>query len=99
MVDPRDIQWQDSAWPGPDPERQIVYELYIGTFTDKGTYAAAAEQLPILAELGVTSLEIMPVAEFVGHFGWGYDGVNLFAPYHPYGSPMSCVSSSIKRMP
>lgn len=87
IIDPRSYCWQDGGWKGLDPERQIIYEMHVGTFTSQGTYAAAAEQLPTLAELGVTSVEIMPVAEFVGRFGWGYDGVNLFAPYHPYGTP------------
>jgi maltooligosyltrehalose trehalohydrolase len=68
-------------------EGHVLYELHIGTFTPAGTWAPAEEQLPYLAGLGVTAVEIMPVAEFVGNFGWGYDGVNLFAPYHVYGTP------------
>ena len=69
------------------PARQVVYELHIGTFTEGGTYEAAAKRLPLLRNLGVTCIEIMPVNEFVGRFGWGYDGVNWFAPFHPYGEP------------
>ena len=65
----------------------MLYELHVGTFTPEGTWAAAREQLPHLAELGVTVLEVMPVAEFRGSFGWGYDGVLLFAPFHGYGTP------------
>jgi maltooligosyltrehalose trehalohydrolase len=64
-----------------------LYELHTGTFTPEGTWAAAARQLPELAGLGVTTIELMPVAEFDGRFGWGYDGVDLFAPSHLYGSP------------
>ena len=63
---------------------RVVYELHIGTFTPEGTWAAAAEQLPRLAELGVNVIEVMPVADFPGRFGWGYDGVNLFAPTRLY---------------
>ena len=66
---------------------QVIYEMHIGTFTREGTWAAAALELPELAELGVTVIEIMPVAEFPGRFGWGYDGVDLFAPTRLYGSP------------
>ncbi len=65
----------------------MIYEFHLGTFTQEGTWAAAAKQLPALKELGVTLLEIMPVADFPGRFGWGYDGVNFFAPTRLYGSP------------
>jgi maltooligosyltrehalose trehalohydrolase len=65
----------------------VIYELHVGTFTSEGTFAAAADQLAELASLGVTVLEVMPVAEFPGRFGWGYDGVDLFAPFHGYGTP------------
>ena len=61
--------------------------MHIGTFTKQGTWRAAAEQLPELARIGITVIEMMPVAEFPGKFGWGYDGVNLFAPSHLYGTP------------
>jgi maltooligosyltrehalose trehalohydrolase len=66
---------------------QIIYELHIGTFTEAGTWSAAIEKLPHLAEVGITLLEVMPIADFPGSFGWGYDGVNLFAPTRLYGSP------------
>lgn len=65
----------------------IIYELHLGTFTPEGTYAAAQRKLPYLAELGVTHLELMPLATFPGRRGWGYDGVDLFAPFPAYGTP------------
>ncbi len=64
-----------------------MYELHVGTFTPEGTWAAAAEKLPHLADLGITLIEVMPVAAFPGKFGWGYDGVYWFAPTELYGSP------------
>jgi maltooligosyltrehalose trehalohydrolase len=87
VVDPRSFAWTDHAWRGITPAGQVAYELHLGTFTREGTWAAAAEQLPVLADLGITTIEVMPVAEFPGRYGWGYDGVFLFAPYHHYGSP------------
>jgi malto-oligosyltrehalose trehalohydrolase len=66
---------------------QVIYELHLGTFTPEGTLRAAAEQFPSLAALGITAIEIMPIAEFAGSFGWRYDGVDLFAPTRNYGSP------------
>jgi maltooligosyltrehalose trehalohydrolase len=86
VVDPRSFQWHDEEWAGiiDDP---VLYELHIGTFTAEGTYAAAEAHLEDLAALGVTVLQVMPVAEFPGAFGWGYDGVCLFAPSHLYGRP------------
>jgi maltooligosyltrehalose trehalohydrolase len=66
---------------------QVLYELHVGTFTPAGTYAAAAERLPALAALGVTTLELMPIAAFAGERGWGYDGVALYAPHAAYGTP------------
>src|SRR5262249_52085879 len=67
----------------------IAYEMHIGTFTQEGTFEAATRELPELADLGITLIEMLPVNEFPGHFGWGYDGVNLFAPTHLYGPPKS----------
>jgi maltooligosyltrehalose trehalohydrolase len=87
VVDPGQFEWTDSAWHGLRIAGQVMYELHAGTFTRDGTFAAATEQLPELAALGVTAIELMPVAEFPGRFGWGYDGVDLFAPHHHYGSP------------
>ena len=87
IVDPNSFRWTDSAWRGAEREGQVIYEMHIGTFTPEGTWSSAMEQLPELARLGVTLLEVMPVADFPGRFGWGYDGVNLFAPTRLYGSP------------
>ncbi len=87
VVDPAAYRWHDADWRGPVRQGQVIYELHAGTFTREGTWAAAARRLPGLAELGITTLEVMPVAEFPGRFGWGYDGVDLFAPSHLYGEP------------
>ena len=87
VVDPAGFAWSDAAWRGIPPARHVLYELHIGTFTPEGTWAAAAEALPYLAELGVTTLEVMPIGDFAGRHGWGYDGVNLFAPFRQYGAP------------
>lgn len=86
-VDPSRFAWTDAAWRGVPLERAVIYEMHIGTFTPEGTWQAAMRELPALAELGVTVLEVMPVADFPGRFGWGYDGVDLFAPTHLYGRP------------
>jgi maltooligosyltrehalose trehalohydrolase len=87
IVDPTIFKWNDADWAGLKLKGQIFYEIHIGTFTKEGTWRAAAEQLPELARIGITVVEMMPVAEFPGRFGWGYDGVNLFAPSHLYGTP------------
>jgi maltooligosyltrehalose trehalohydrolase len=87
VIDPSVFTWTDSSWKGVDAQGQIVYELHIGTFTPEGTWDAARKQLPELASIGITVIEVMPVAEFGGTRGWGYDGVDLFAPMHLYGSP------------
>ncbi|MDG3005615.1 malto-oligosyltrehalose trehalohydrolase [Paludisphaera mucosa] len=87
VVDPSRFAWTDARWMGVELRGQVLYELHLGTFTAEGTWDAAVERLPRLVELGVTTVELMPVAEFAGEFGWGYDGVDLFAPHHPYGTP------------
>ena len=88
VVDPLAYRWADDAWRGPAAvEGQVIYELHVGTFTPEGTWTAGADHLPYLADLGITAIEIMPVAEFPGTFGWSYDGVDLFAPFHGYGTP------------
>jgi maltooligosyltrehalose trehalohydrolase len=87
LVDPRRYTWKDASFRGISARGQVLYELHIGTFTREGTYRAAMRELPRLAALGVTVLEVMPVADFPGRFGWGYDGVNLFAPTRLYGEP------------
>ncbi len=86
VIDPS-FPWTDDKWVGLDAQGQIVYELHIGTFTPEGTWDAARKQLPELASIGITVIELMPIAEFGGARGWGYDGVDLFAPTHIYGSP------------
>jgi len=87
VIDPSAFRWTDSKWPGVTLPRQVIYEMHIGTFTEQGIWSSAEAELPHLAETGVTVLELMPVAEFPGRFGWGYDGVEWFAPAHIYGSP------------
>ncbi len=89
LIDPSAFHWSDGggAWPGPSLEGLVVYELHVGTFTPAGTFAAAADRLPHLRELGVTAVELMPVADFPGRRNWGYDGVAPFAPARCYGRP------------
>lgn len=87
IVDASSFAWTDEAWRGVSREGQVIYEMHIGTFTPEGTWEAATAQLPHLAELGITLLEVMPVADFPGRYGWGYDGVNVFAPTRLYGEP------------
>jgi maltooligosyltrehalose trehalohydrolase len=87
IVDPSRFEWTDAAWRGIEPERHVLYEFHPGTFTPEGTWDAAAAALPYLADVGITTIELMPIGEFDGRAGWGYDGVNLFAPFHPYGRP------------
>jgi maltooligosyltrehalose trehalohydrolase len=87
VVDPGTFDWTDGNWPGVTLRGQIIYEMHVGTFTPEGTWAAAAEQLAELAQDGITLIEMMPIADFAGEFGWGYDGVDLFAPCRLYGTP------------
>jgi maltooligosyltrehalose trehalohydrolase len=87
VVDPTRFRWTDEGWRGAALKGQVVYELHVGTFTREGTLAAAADHLKGLAGLGVTCVELMPLAEFPGRFGWGYDGVCLYAPTRLYGEP------------
>ena len=87
IVDPSRFRWTDTAWAGAWIEGQIIYEMHVGTFTREGSWAAAVRELGELADLGITCIELMPVAEYAGRFGWGYDGVDLFAPTHLYGEP------------
>lgn len=83
------FNWTDCRWQAPPLSSAVTYELHIGTFTTGGTFDAAIERLEYLVELGVTHLELMPVAEFPGRFGWGYDGAALFAVAEKYGGPDS----------
>ncbi|HVS39406.1 MAG TPA: malto-oligosyltrehalose trehalohydrolase [Gemmataceae bacterium] len=87
IIDPSAFTWTDRAWRGAGLAGQVIYEMHIGAFTAKGTWEAAARELPELADLGATVIEVMPIADFAGRFGWGYDGVNLFAPTRLYGRP------------
>ena len=87
VIDASRFRWADDAWPGLRLADLAVYELHVGTFTPAGTFAGAAERLSYLADLGVTALELMPVADFPGGRNWGYDGVSLFAPARCYGRP------------
>lgn len=87
VIDPASYQWQHAQWQGRPWQETIVYEMHIGTFTPEGTFRAAIRKLPYLAELGITMLEVLPVSQFGGNRGWGYDGVLLYAPHSAYGSP------------
>jgi maltooligosyltrehalose trehalohydrolase len=87
LVDPSAFAWSDAGWSGVPLERLVVYELHVGTFSPSGTFAGVAEQLPHLVDLGVTALELMPLADFPGAHNWGYDGASLFAPARCYGRP------------
>jgi maltooligosyltrehalose trehalohydrolase len=87
VIDPDRFAWTDSGWPGVPLEKLVLYELHVGTFSQQGTYDGVVERLEWLAELGVTAIELMPLAECAGSRNWGYDGVGLFAPSHHYGRP------------
>jgi len=87
VVDPQAYKWNDHAWTGRPWNEAVIYELHVGTFTTKGTYAGAAEKLKPLVDLGVTAIELMPLSDFAGKRGWGYDGVLPFAPDSAYGKP------------
>jgi maltooligosyltrehalose trehalohydrolase len=87
IVNPDLFTWTDREWGGLDPHRVVIYELHVGTFTPAGTFAAAGQKLPYLRDLGVTAVELMPLADFPGRRNWGYDGAALFAPSRAYGRP------------
>ncbi|HZZ91803.1 MAG TPA: malto-oligosyltrehalose trehalohydrolase [Usitatibacter sp.] len=87
VVDPGAYAWSDGAWRGAALPGQVIYEMHAGTFTREGTWRGAMRELRELAACGITTLEVMPVADFCGRFGWGYDGVDLFAPTRLYGTP------------
>ncbi len=86
-VDHGAFEWHDAGWRAPLLASAVLYELHVGTFTPGGTFEAAIARLDHLVELGVSHIELLPVAEFSGERGWGYDGVDLFAPHHAYGGP------------
>jgi len=87
LVDPQHFDWPDAHWCGRPWHEAVIYELHIGCFTPAGTFTAVIERLDDLVALGVTAIELMPVADFPGRQGWGYDGVLLFAPDASYGTP------------
>ena len=87
VIDPTQYHWQLPQWQGRPWEETVVYELHIGTFTPDGTFRSAIRKLPYLAELGITQIEVMPLSQFGGNRGWGYDGVLLYAPHSAYGTP------------
>jgi len=87
VVDPRAFAWDDAHWPGLALADFLIYELHVGTFTPEGTFDAAAARLPDLLAMGVTAVEVMPIASFPGTRNWGYDGVHLYAPQQSYGGP------------
>jgi len=87
VVDPRAFDWDDDGWRGRPWHEAIIYELHVGTFSPEGTFAGVERRLDHLAELGITVIELMPIADFPGRRGWGYDGVLQFAPESAYGSP------------
>ncbi len=87
VVDPRAYKWAAHAWSGRPWTEAVIYELHVGAFTPEGTYAAAAKKLKALVDLGVTALELMPLADFAGKRNWGYDGVLPYAPDSVYGRP------------
>jgi maltooligosyltrehalose trehalohydrolase len=86
VVDSHAYRWR-TEWSGVSMKGLVIYEMHVGTFTRLGTYTSAIDSLPQLADVGVNMIEMMPVHEFPGRFGWGYDGVDLWAPVHIYGSP------------
>ncbi|MFQ5830176.1 MAG: malto-oligosyltrehalose trehalohydrolase [Candidatus Methylomirabilia bacterium] len=87
VVNPERFEWTDEGWQGLPWEEMVFYELHVGAFTPEGTFKAAEERLDYLADLGVTAVELMPVADFPGRRDWGYDGALLYAPDHRYGRP------------
>lgn len=87
VVDPETYEWNDQEWAGVAKADLIVYELHVGCFTEKGTFNAAIDRLDELVDLGVTAVELMPIAESPGRWNWGYDGVGFFAPRHTFGTP------------
>jgi maltooligosyltrehalose trehalohydrolase len=89
VVDASTFTWTDSAWRTPRLEDLIIYELHVGTFTPAGTFRGVVERLDHLVRLGITAIELMPVADFPGDYNWGYDGAAMFAPARCYGSPDS----------
>ena len=87
VVDHESFEWHDRTWRGLPLPSATIYEMHVGTFTPLGTFASAIEKLDHLVELGISCVEVLPIADFSGEHGWGYDGVDLYAPHHAYGGP------------
>jgi len=87
VVDTASYRWRDRNWQGIAQQDLVIYELHVGTFSSQGNYSGVQERLEHLQELGVTAIELMPIAEFAGRWNWGYDSVALYAPFHGYGTP------------
>jgi maltooligosyltrehalose trehalohydrolase len=87
LIDPGSFAWSDSNWAGLQTSDLIIYEVHVGTFSSEGTFDAVVERLPYLRDLGITAIELMPVAQFPGYRNWGYDGVHPYAPQMSYGGP------------
>ena len=87
VVDPGAFEWTDAEWQGVALDELVVYELHVGTFSEEGTFDGVIPRLAALRELGVTAIELMPVATFPGERGWGYDGLYTYAPHPAYGGP------------
>jgi maltooligosyltrehalose trehalohydrolase len=87
VVDPGLFQWSDESWSRPEFSELVIYEVHVGAFTPGGQFRSAIGRLPHLAALGITAVELMPIADFPGERNWGYDGVMLYAPSRAYGTP------------
>lgn len=87
VIDPHRFAWADIGWRGRPWEETVIYEIHVGTFTQEGTFRAVIDKLDHLVELGITAIELMPIADFRGRWNWGYDGALLFAPDSTYGRP------------
>src|SRR5215813_6669181 len=87
VVDPTRFSWECQPLLNVELAGQVLYEMHLGTFTAEGTWRSAIEKLPLLVESGITTVEVMPISDFPGRFGWGYDGVFPYAPAHQYGAP------------
>jgi malto-oligosyltrehalose trehalohydrolase len=87
VIDPHAFGWEEESWRGRPWEEAVIYELHVGTFTSQGSFAAVIPKLPYLKDLGVTAIELMPLADFAGRRNWGYDGVLPYAPDSSYGRP------------
>ncbi len=100
VIDAEAFAWTDAGWRGVDSSKLVLYELHVGTFTREGTFAGVTRKLEFLRDLGVTAVEIMPIADFAGTRNWGYDGVDLFAPCHRYGRPddLRCLVDEAHRL-